>query len=148
MRTAFLAILAFTLFAAASPARAEVWEFRTAEGGTAPCRAVRQGPELTVQLLRNDEDQIIVAAGPVPPEMEIPGRARRVNLSVSVDGAAPAELEGFVIQTVVFIRITDPALEQALRNGRMSAWRFPWGAFSADITGLGEAFDPLISCTR
>ena len=44
--------------------------------------------------------------------------------------------------------IADPATTNELRGARRIGWVLPIGRFSADVSGLGVAFDAIRACTR
>lgn len=139
-------IVVLTLFLAPIQAGAQTvagWEMRTPDGAAAPCRAVKPQGSFNVQLLRNYDDQIVVSVGGADMSQR-PGA--RVGVALSIDGGDPVPLEGTVIGPVTFFRVTDEMLAQSLRGAHTTVWRFPWGELSADVAGLGEAFDAITVC--
>lgn len=139
-------VIAFALLLAFGPAAAQTvegWEMRTPEGASSPCRAVKPQSSFNIQLMRSFGDQIVISVGGADLS-QTPGS--RIAVALSVDGAASVSLEGVVFGPVTFFRITDEMLAQALRNARTTTWRFPWGEASADVTGLGSAFDAITVC--
>jgi hypothetical protein len=110
--------------------------------GERPCRAIRHGETVNTRLLRSNADRmVLIASWHTWSRTEYP-----VSGSFAIDGGQPVAVIGYSIGPLFMVRIDDPLLHQALRDARTLTWRLPWGDFTADVTGLGAAFDALAPC--
>ena len=111
--------------------------------GDPNCRAVKLNDStLDTHLLRNRSGIMILSAG--RPDWRLPSGPQA--LTISIDGEAPVGFTGYPVDRIVLVQVTDPALEKKLKAATMLKWHTPWGDFSADVTGLGVAFDAIPVC--
>ncbi len=67
---------------------------------------------------------------------------------MQVDNTAPHQLQGSPVGNIIILLIADPALTNELRGARRIDWVLPIGRLSADVSGLGVAFDAIRACGR
>jgi CHASE2 domain-containing sensor protein len=130
-------------FAAPEPAK---WEFKPSVPGGPLCRAVKLDADVSAyvdtMLLRNRAGDMVLMAGHSTWRLT-DGQA---TVTLSADGASPVELQGYIVDRIVLVLISDRALLQKVKDAKKLDWRFPWGDFSADVAGLGAAFDAIPIC--
>ena len=118
------------------------WELRSPTPGAPPCRAVKFGPAIDTQLLRNRAGDLILVAG----HGDWSHDGDPFALTISADGAPPMRLTGYPIGPTIFVLVEDDALEKQIKAAHTLDWRLPWGQFRAEVEGLGKAFDALTVC--
>jgi hypothetical protein len=69
-----------------------------------------------------------------------------VKVSISIDGGAPAGLDGFQIGRSLFVKIDPAELQKAVKGAHTLHWHVPWGEFDADVEGLGTTYEALVVC--
>jgi len=65
-----------------------------------------------------------------------------------VDAGTPHQLQGSPVGNIIILLIADPATTNELRGARRIGWVLPIGRLSANVSGLGVAFDAIRACTR
>jgi hypothetical protein len=134
--------VAFGVAAALAPmARAEpaAWQLRSMSGVV--CRAVLQGDNIDTQLLRSGEGGLVLIAG-------FPGQFLPIGdtkLTLAIDDGAAADMTGQAIGGIVLVPL-DAAQAARVKAAQTLKWHFPWGDFTAAVTGLGAAFDAIAVC--
>ncbi|HYD11980.1 MAG TPA: hypothetical protein VEC11_03955 [Allosphingosinicella sp.] len=106
------------------------------------CMARSSGPDANMRLLLNESGvPVLIAARP-----DWRNESREAEVGLSIDGAAPARLQGFILANLVLVKIEDGALLQRLRGASAIEWTFPFGRFRVNIAGFGAALDALRAC--
>jgi hypothetical protein len=136
-------LIALGAAAALAPmARAEPagWQFRSMGGVV--CRAVLRGDTIDTQLMRSGEGGLVLVAG-------FPGQLLPVGdtkLTLAIDGGAASDMTGQAIGGIVLVVPLDAAQAAQIKAAQTLKWHFPWGDFTAAVTGLGAAFDAIAVC--
>ena len=125
----------------ATPAASE-WQLRSPFPGEAPCRAVKSGRDVNTPLLRNRDNRLILIAA--NPGWDHKGGPTPVSLSI--DGSPPVGIIGAPIGPIFMVLIQDDARTKRIGKARTLRWTLPWGDFTADVTGLGDAFASIGIC--
>lgn len=128
---------AFSLGKADAPG----WVLRSPTPDAPPCRAVRLGATVDTQLLRSRDGHLVLSAG--HGDWEHSGGA--LQASFSFDDGGPMTVTGYPVGPIFLVSVTDDQLVQ-LRNAHLLHWHLPWGDFTADVQGLGAAFDAIGVC--
>lgn len=118
------------------------WEVGSTKPGGPPCRAMKRGASLDIQILRNRAGNMIIVPG--LPSWDHSGG--EVALTVAVDDGPPATVSGFPIGPSVFVLVEDRKLAEQIKAAHSLTWKFPWGSFTAEVDGLGKTFDALAVC--
>ena len=87
---------------------------------------------------------MVLAAG--RPDWKLP--ADREDVTLQIDDGASYRIQVAPIVNVVFGVVSDPAMANALRKARRLTWTLPIGRFSANVAGLGVAFDAVRACIK
>lgn len=118
------------------------WELRSPSPGAPPCRAVKLGSAVDTQLLRNRDGHLVLIAGHGDWAHDPHGPT---DATLSIDDGPAIAVSGVPIGPIFMTLIADEQLAQ-LRNARAIRWHLPWGEFTADVSGLGAAFDAIGIC--
>jgi hypothetical protein len=108
------------------------------------CFARLQGEQVDTLLAVNRDGKMVL--GPGRPEWKLPSGVEPVTLVI--DAGTPHQLQGSPVGNIIIMLIADPATTNELRGARRIGWVLPIGRFSADVSGLGVAFDAIRACTR
>ena len=108
------------------------------------CFARLQGPQVDTLLAVNRDGKMVVGAG--RSDWKLPNGQE--DLLLQIDGGSPYPIKASPIVNVVFGVVPDAAMESALRKARKLSWTMPAGRFTADVNGLGTAFDTIKACLR
>lgn len=140
--------MAATLLAV-SPAQAAPpagWALIEDDKGRA-CTASRQpqaAPDnrfVNTHAMRNGRNHMLLVAA----RGDWDGSGSRM-VSLAIDSDAPVSLEADAFGPLVVAEITDAAVERKLRDARILTWILPTGRYTADVTGLGAAYDLTAAC--
>jgi hypothetical protein len=137
-----LALVAPAVDAPSAPSSTSEWKLRSPAPGAPPCRAVKFGDEVDTQLIRSNDGHMVLVAG--YPGWEHNGDP--VEGRLSIDGSEPVSITGVPIGSVFMVLVTKDALAKRIMNARTLRWFLPWGEFTADVVGLGAAFDSIGIC--
>jgi hypothetical protein len=99
------------------------------------------GDTIHVKVMFNDRDRVILMGA--RPDWR---RLGPVAFGLSIDGGDPEIMRGNNANSLVIVEIDDPGLVERLRAASRIEWQLPWGAFSADVSGLGLALDAVDDC--
>lgn len=143
-KVAALIVVALAWAQAAAAETPPHWELRSSAEGGLPCRAVLRGGEVNLQLMRNREGRIVLAGSHAT--WEESWDARTIELSLAVDANSPVQFKANPMGPVLFVLIENAAFEQQLRKASLVQWRLPWGTYTGQAAGLGEAFDAIAFC--
>jgi hypothetical protein len=137
---------------AAAPAAAEErpipgaggWQFiDRLPGMDAPaCGARIDGAQVDTILIVNNVGVPILIAG----RSDWSGLSGEADVTLAVDGGAPARLNVFMVNNLVLALVADDALRQRLRAAHVIDWTLSFGRFHAEVTGLGVALDAVAAC--
>ena len=117
------------------------WQIRAEVNGKS-CRAFLFGTAIDTQIVRNNENKLVLAPG--HPDWET--HEGPTALTLQVDDGQAVPLNGIALFRTVFIVIEDDAELQAIKGATTLKWHFPWGDYTATVTGLGASFDKLDQC--
>ncbi len=107
-----------------------------------PCRAIRHGDGVNTRLMRNRQGQmVLIASWHTWDHTGYP-----ISGTLSVDDAPPVEVTGHGIGPLFMALIAEEALSARVRAAHTLRWHLPWGEFTADVEGLGAAFDAIDVC--
>ena len=98
------------------------------------------GDTIHIKVMFNDRDRVILMGA--RPDWK---RLGPVAFGLSIDGGDPEIMRGNNANSLVITEI-DPALVDRLRAASRIEWQLPWGAFSANVSGLGIALDAVDDC--
>jgi len=118
------------------------WQIFSLSPGS--CNAKRPGQEVDTLLMINNEGELILV--PAWPGRELPGGMQKGELAI--DDGAPLPVEVMTLAMMAFLKVEDDALRKQLDGAKKLHWRFPWGDFNADVTGLGAADAALAKCVK
>ena len=118
------------------------WEFRSPAPDAPLCGAMKRGDTVDTQLLRNRAGKLILIAG--HPGWNHAGDP--IPVILSIDGGQPVTLSGFPLGNVIPVLVEDVRLGARIKAAHTIDWGLPWGHFTADVDGLGQAFDKLAIC--
>jgi hypothetical protein len=128
----------------AQPSQAQPAGWTLAKGANTPdktCSARKVGSEINTVLMRNRDGQMILGAA-----RSDWNETGAIMLKLAIDGTAPVNLAADRLGPLVLLKITDPGLETRLKSASSLAWSLPWGEFTANVVGLGEAYGSLDVC--
>jgi len=108
------------------------------------CFARVHGEQVDTVLAANRDGKMVVGAG--RPEWTLPSGVEPVTLQI--DDGTPRQLQGSPIGNIVIVLVTDGGITNDLRKANRLGWTLSTGRFSADVTGLGVAFDAIRACTH
>jgi hypothetical protein len=108
------------------------------------CFARVQGAQVDTLLASNRDGKMVVGAG--RPEWKLASGVEPVTLQI--DDGAPHRLQGSPIGNIVIVLVTDDGMANDLRKASRLGWTLSTGRFTADVTGLGVAFDAIRACTH
>jgi hypothetical protein len=108
------------------------------------CFARLPGPQVDTLLAANKDGKMVVGAG--RGDWNLPSAQEDVTLQI--DSGAVYPIKASPIGNVIFGVVPDPAMESALRKARQLTWTMPAGRFTADVVGLGTAYDVIKACLR
>ena len=136
--------LAVSQITAQPIANAPGWRL-TRPAGNVGCFARLQGDQVdTLLSTTHGGVTMVLAAG--RPDWKLP--ADREDVTLQIDDGAAYRIQVAPIVNVVFGVVSDPAMANALRKARRLTWTLPIGRFSADVAGLGVAFDAVRACIQ
>lgn len=69
-----------------------------------------------------------------------------LTAGLSIDGAEAVEVEALTVGPLVLVLMADAGLEARVKAARTLDWTLPWGAFHAEVEGLGAAYDAIEVC--
>jgi hypothetical protein len=145
MMIRMVAALVGAMAVMAAPAAAQVaggWTLglpTDAPGQT--CGAAKLGVEVNTRLLRNRGGKMVLIAARGDWDHSEP-----VTAGLSVDGAEAVEVEALTVGPLVLVLVADAVLEARVKAARTLDWTLPWGAFHAEVEGLGAAYDKVEVC--
>ena len=116
------------------------WEFWSPASGGTECAADKRGIALDTHILRTRDGKLAILGG--HPDWN--HWETSIQLTLSIDGAEPVSLTGNALGSLVLVQ--DDRLEKQLKAAHTIEWGLPWGHFTADVDGLGQAFDRLPVC--
>jgi hypothetical protein len=105
------------------------------------CGAAKLGEQVNTRLLRNRDGEMILIAARREWDHSDPFTA-----GLSIDGAEAMEVEALTVGPLVLVQVKDAALEARVKAARTLDWTLPWGAFHAEVEGLGAAYDAIEVC--
>lgn len=105
------------------------------------CGAAKLGAEVNTRLLRNRGGRMVLIAARGDWDHSEP-----VTAGLSIDGAEAVEVEALTVGPLVLVLMADAALEARVKAARTLDWTLPWGAFHAEVEGLGAAYDAIEVC--
>jgi hypothetical protein len=108
------------------------------------CFARLPGPQIDTLLAANKDGKMVVGAG--RGDWNLPNAQE--NVTLQIDGGATYPIKASPVGNVIFGVVPDAAMETALRNARQLTWTMPAGRFTADVVGLGTAYDVIKACLR
>jgi hypothetical protein len=117
------------------------WLLRSSSPGSPPCRAVKLGITVDTQLLRSRDGKLVLIAG----HGDWDHNGGPVRASIAIDGAAAVAVTGYGVGPTFFVAVPEPQMA-LLRSAHTVLWHLPWGDFTADVDGLGAAFDAIGVC--
>lgn len=141
LRFASVTIVSSLYLAQPVLAESSGWELRSPTIGAPPCRAVKSGEAVNVQLLRNRNDDLVLIAS--RSDWEHGGGA--LQASLSIDDGEPLAIVGYPIGPVFLTLIGGENLER-LKNAKSLNWSLPWGEYSAEVEGIEVAFSAIGVC--
>jgi hypothetical protein len=113
--------------------------------GNSGCFARLAGDEVdTLLTTTHGGASMVLAAG--RPDWKLSSAPEDVTLEI--DGAASYRIQAAPIGNVVFGVVSDPAMAGALRKAQRLTWTLPNGRFTANVSGLGAAFDAVRACVQ
>jgi hypothetical protein len=107
------------------------------------CFARLQGPQVDTLLAVNKDGKMVVGAG--RPDWKLP--TGQEDLLLQIDGGSPYPIKASPIVNIIFGVVPDDAMTSALRKAQQLSWTMPAGRFTANVAGLGTAFDAIRACT-
>jgi hypothetical protein len=141
------AMLLVTGTAAAAPPAG--WALIEDKAAGKPCTAAHQ-PQAApgnhfanTRLLRNNRNHMILIAA--RGDWDVSGSR---TISLAIDQGEPVSLEAQGVGPLILTEIADAALERKLRDASTLTWILPTDRYTADVTGLGAAFDLVASCSN
>lgn len=152
MRTTLALMIAGALMAAPASGQAagqQVGEWTLGMPTDPPgktCGAAKLGEQVNTRLMRNKAGRMLLIAARSDWKNDQPFTAK-----LSVNGAAPVDVEAMTLGPMVLVLVEDAALEAQLMAARTLDWTMPWpgpqgSTFHADVAGLGAAYDKLDIC--
>jgi hypothetical protein len=99
------------------------------------------GNTIHAKVMFNERDRVLLIGA--RPDWRNLGT---IAFGLSIDGSDPALMRGAGANSLVIVEIDDPALLARVREANRIEWQLPWGAFSANVTGLGLALDAVDDC--
>ena len=124
----------------ASTAAQTQWEFWSPAPGAPECAADKRGAALDTHVLRTRDSKLALLGG--HPDWN--HWKNSIKVTLSIDGGPPVKLTGDALGSVVLVE--DDRLENQLKAAHTIEWVLPWGHFTANVDGLGQAFDKLPTC--
>ena len=121
------------------------WRIEAIVAGGGGCAARRPSEEVDTLLLINDRDHVILVAA--RPEWRLEPH-QDLEATLAIDGAEPLAVKVNPLVNFVFFQPADLALEQRILQAKSLRWHFPWGDFTADVTGLQEAAEMVRRCNK
>lgn len=117
------------------------WELRSSADGERSCAAVKLGEAVNTRLLRNENDDLVLIAS--RGDWEYAGAALQAGLSI--DDAEPIAITGYPLGPLFLTLVSRDIFEQ-VEKAKLLRWYLPWGVFSAEVEGLGNAFKAIEFC--
>ncbi len=151
MRVCFPVLLAMLLVGSAAAADvqgwsdAPGWRIEAFVAGGGGCSARRPGKEMDTILAINARDRVILVAA--RPEWRLEPK-HGLEATLAIDEAEPLAINVDPLVNLVVYQPADIALEQRLLQAKSLRWHFPWGDFTADVTGLREAIASVRQCNK
>ena len=108
------------------------------------CFARLPGPQIDTLLAANKDGKMVVGAG--RGDWNLPNTPEDVTLQI--DGGAVYPIKASPVGNVVFGVVPDQAMESLLRKAQQLTWTMPAGRFTANVAGLGTAYDVIKACLR
>lgn len=108
------------------------------------CHAIKRGAQVDSQLLINKDGHLIVIAG--WPRRDLPSGELQGELGI--DGGALQSIKLIGVGPIALYMVEDAGLEARLRAAKTLHWRFAWGDFEAEVSGLGDAADAVRRCNN
>jgi hypothetical protein len=108
------------------------------------CFARLQGPQVDTMLAIGRDNDMTIGVG--RQDWTLPNGQEAATLRV--DSGPPHALKANPVGNLAIALVTDPGLTKALRNAKRIDWTLPNGKFTAEVTGLGAAFDAILACTK
>ena len=150
MRFAVLAaVLLVGASAEASPAVQTVsgWVVTQVTPGGGGCSAKQSGDQVDTFVAfakGNDGDLMLIAAWP---EWRL-GSDRFVSAHLAVDAAEALPIDVYLKSNLAIYLPIDAAIEHKLLEAKTLRWHFPWGDFTAEVTGISDAAEAVCQCNR
>ena len=111
-------------------------------GGSGGCFADLSGTQVDTMVMVNRDSKMVMSAG--RPDWRL-GTAE-MQVSLQIDGGDKHALTVSPIDNAFLVLIDDPALQTSLEGAHRITWTLPAGQFSAEVTGLGKAFQVATAC--
>jgi hypothetical protein len=108
------------------------------------CWARLQGAQVDTMVMVNRDQKMVVGAG--RSDWSLPNGQRGVTLQI--DSGTPQALEASPVGNLFIVLIPDGGMALALRKAERLRWTVPQGRFSAEVAGLGVAFDAVRACNH
>jgi hypothetical protein len=108
------------------------------------CFARLPGAQVDTLLAVNKDGKMVVGAG--RPDWRLPNGQEDVTLQIDGGGVYP--IKASPVGNVVFGVVPDQAMESLLRKAQQLTWTMPAGRFTANVAGLGTAYDVIKACLR
>ena len=121
------------------------WQAQQMASGQGNCAAWRQGDKVDTWVIVNKQDRLIVAAA--RPEWRFE-KSGRVKATLAVDGGPEKPVEVSPLVNLVLYGPTDSDVEAEISNAKTLQWHFPWGDFTADVTGIADAVAAVRQCNK
>ena len=108
------------------------------------CWAERNGKDIDTKLMVTNDGGMLVLAG----RADWHRSENTVTVGLAIDGGPVESIDANMLPNLVLIGSGDGPHTDRLRAAHTLAWHFPWGDYSAQVDGLGAAFDAAAQCQR
>jgi hypothetical protein len=127
----------------ASSGQAAQWTYLGAADVRAGCAARLVGKDVDTMLMLGRNGELVLVAG--KSDWRVSGPEK---IGLRIDHGAMDHLTATAFRNLILVHVGNKAFLQELETAKVLYWYFPWGAYHAEVAGLGNAVKWLQGCQR
>lgn len=108
------------------------------------CTGRRAGAEVNTSFLINDRDRVVLMTA--RPEWRLEPKA--IKATLTIDDQPPIAVSVDSLMVMVLFEPETAAFENRLLAAKTLQWHYPWGDFTADVTGIANAVEAVRQCNK
>ena len=147
-----VAVIPLALLAIASPAQSQqfveightgAWSIARLDNAEGTCRARLEGPPISLVLMINNQDKLVMSAGNPRWDLWQVG----IDTTLVVDSGKPRKLQSHALGPLIMATISDDQTIE-LRTAKNLDWKLPAGEFKVGVKDMGLAIDAVRACQQ